>query len=89
MSRPRQTSNHQTDPLTFLTAKEGAAFLRLSEITLARWRAEGVGPPYRKFGRRVVYAKTDLVNWADGQIRQNTSQLPSCRAGRRREQLHY
>jgi len=76
-------SNQQTEPPRFLTAKEGAAFLRLSQVTLARWRGEGVGPRYRKFGRRVVYAKVDLLRWADGQIQHNTSQLPACQASRR------
>ena len=57
--------------------KEAAVFLRLSEITLARWRIEGTGPSYRKFGRRVVYGKVDLLAWADGQTQQNTSQAQS------------
>lgn len=68
MKQPRQTrdtGSTQADLAMFLTAKEGAAFLRLSSITLSRWRAEGVGPAYRKFGRRVLYAKADLVQWAD------------------------
>ena len=58
----------------FLTVRETAAFLRLSEITLSRWRTEGGGPPYRKFGRRVLYARTDLVAWAEAQTRLSTSQ---------------
>jgi predicted DNA-binding transcriptional regulator AlpA len=62
---------------SFLTAKETAAFLGLSEITLARWRMKGVGPSYRKFGRRVRYAIADLIAWADEQIRESTSQLVS------------
>jgi hypothetical protein len=69
------TAGQQTiDPPTFLTPKETAAFLRLSDVTLARWRIEGIGPPYRKFGRRVVYARPDLVAWADSQKQQSTSE---------------
>jgi Helix-turn-helix domain len=67
-------------PPIFLTPKESSAFLRLSEVTLARWRIEGTGPSYRKFGRRVVYAKADLLAWADGQTQQSTSQVQSCPA---------
>jgi hypothetical protein len=62
-------------------AKESAALLRLSEVTLARWSIEGMGPPYRKFGRRVVYAKADLIAWADDQTQQSTSQVQSCKPG--------
>jgi hypothetical protein len=53
--------------------REAAAFLRLSEITLARWRIEGRGPAYRKFGRRVVYARSDLIAWTDEQTSVSTS----------------
>ncbi len=63
------------DQPTFLTPKESAAFLRLSTVTLARWRIEGMGPSFRKFGRRVVYARPDLVAWADLQKQQSTSAI--------------
>ena len=60
----------------YLTAPEAAALLRLSPVTLARWRIEGGGGPvYRKFGRRVLYARSDLVAWADAQRRGSTSEL--------------
>lgn len=58
----------------FLTVRETAEFLRLSEITLGRWRIEGVGPPYRKFGRRVVYDRADIIAWTDAQTRSSTSE---------------
>jgi hypothetical protein len=58
----------------FLTVKEAAALLRLSEITLGRWRIAGYGPPYRKFGRRVIYARDDLLVWAKQQSRSSTSE---------------
>ena len=58
---------------TYLTQAESADFLRLSERTLERWRVEGNGPRFRRFGRRVVYAKSDLENWADGRCYQSTS----------------
>jgi len=60
-------------PPVFLTVGEAAALLRVSEITLARWRIEGRGPPYRKFGRRVVYALADILAWAEAQTRLSTS----------------
>jgi Helix-turn-helix domain len=43
-----------TTPTAFLTTREAAHLLRLSEVTLSRWRTEGAGPNYCKFGRRVL-----------------------------------
>lgn len=60
-------------PVTFLTVKEAAAFLRVSPVTLGRWRIEGKGPPFRKFGRRVLYASSDLIVWGEAQTRISTS----------------
>jgi len=62
------------DPPAFRTGTEAAAFLRVSPVTLGRWRIQGRGPRFRKFGRRVVYAQVDLIAWADGQVRSSTSQ---------------
>ena len=58
----------------YFTQKEAADFLRISERTLERWRVEGNGPRFRRFGRRVVYAKADLEIWADGRCYQSTSE---------------
>lgn len=51
--------------ISFLTQAETAQLLRLSERTLERWRLEGLGPPYRKFGRRVVYRLEDIERWSE------------------------
>ncbi|MBS7725105.1 helix-turn-helix domain-containing protein [Pseudomonas lalucatii] len=48
----------------YLTNNEAAAFLRLSPRTLEKQRVIGGGPRFRKFGRRVMYALTDLEAWA-------------------------
>jgi len=70
-----------TDPIeaataaVFLTPSEAAELLRLSSITLGRWRGEGSGPPFRKFGRRVLYAHADLLAWAEAQRRLSTSDV--------------
>jgi Helix-turn-helix domain len=67
---------HPTEqPITFLNAREAAMWLRVSPITLGRWRIEGCGPPFRKFGRRVVYARADLLSWAEAQKRSSTSEV--------------
>ncbi|MCO7486982.1 helix-turn-helix domain-containing protein [Stenotrophomonas maltophilia] len=51
-------------PQRYLTNDEAAAHLRLSPRTLEKQRVIGGGPKFRKFGRRVMYAVTDLDAWA-------------------------
>jgi integrase len=46
-----------------LTAEEAAKFLKLSPRTLEKWRSEGLGPLVLRMGRRVAYARRDLVRW--------------------------
>ncbi|ATE65770.1 DNA-binding protein [Rhizorhabdus dicambivorans] len=52
----------------FLSNDEAASFLRLSPRTLEKFRVTGGGPKFRKFRRRVLYALTDLRDWADRRI---------------------
>lgn len=47
----------------YLKSKEAAAFLRCSDRTLARWRAEGIGPSYYQHRGRVLYAVAVLRAW--------------------------
>jgi hypothetical protein len=65
--------------MTLLTQREAAIALRLSERTLERSRVTGLGPPYVKAGRRVLYRSTDLDAWIASHICQSTSER---RAGR-------
>jgi excisionase family DNA binding protein len=58
---------------TFLTVAEAAALLRVSTVTLCRWRIQGQGPAHCKFGRRVVYSREELMMWAAKQARISTS----------------
>ena len=59
----------------FLTQREAAAHLRLSERTLERYRVAGTGPSFVKFGRRVVYRQDDLRRWADTHTYRSTSEF--------------
>lgn len=34
---------------------------------LAQWRHRGVGPPFLKFGKKVIYRGVDLNAWAEAQ----------------------
>jgi len=62
-----------TDPETFLTQVEAARLLRLSQRTIERFRLTGEGPPFRAFGRRRLYARADVLAWADARRRNSTS----------------
>ena len=42
-----------------------AAYLGLSVPTLARWRSEGHGPNYLKYGNRVRYTRKALEAYQD------------------------
>lgn len=61
-----------TDKPSYLTNTEAAVFLRLSPRTLEKQRVIGGGPRFRKFGRRVMYALTDLQAWADARSFETT-----------------
>ena len=52
-----------------LTPREVADRLRLKSIdTLAHWRNKRRGPPFAKFGSRVLYPLDQLVEWERRQI---------------------
>ena len=57
----------------FMNQDAAAEFLGLSPRTLERFRLEGRGPDYRKFGRRCLYHQDDLLTWAEAQRRTSTS----------------
>jgi hypothetical protein len=57
----------------FLNNDEAAQFLNLSPRTLEKQRVIGGGPRFRKFGRRVLYAVTDLKIWANERTCETTS----------------
>ena len=51
----------------YLTQEEVAERYRglVSVGTLANWRFQGIGPPFRKIGKAVLYAESDLDAWDD------------------------
>jgi predicted DNA-binding transcriptional regulator AlpA len=52
-----------TVDLEFLTPKETAAFLRMSESWLAKARMRKDGPPFIEIGRSIRYSKGALLRW--------------------------
>ncbi len=57
----------------YLTNAEAASWLKLSPRTLEKQRVIGGGPPFRKFGRRVLYALSDLEAWSATRTCESTS----------------
>ncbi len=57
------------------TTEDAAKLLgKVSPRTLEKWRVLGEGPAFRKFGKSVVYAESDLEAYAKAQRRTSTSQ---------------
>ena len=57
----------------FMSSDDVALFLGLSPRTLERFRLEGRGPAYFKFGRIVRYRRAETLKWAEAQLRTSTS----------------
>lgn len=68
-----QTVINQPD-LALYTQAEAATILRISERSLERHRVQGTGPRYASLGRRVVYARADLLAWVQACSRCSTSE---------------
>lgn len=49
----------------YVTTAEAAQLLRISARTLERLRLIGGGPRFRAHGRRILYARDDLMAWSD------------------------
>jgi predicted site-specific integrase-resolvase len=46
----------------------------VSEATLERWRAEGIGPVFLKLGGRVMYRLEDIEGYEEECLRKSTSE---------------
>lgn len=56
----------EIDPSTkYITTDEVAERTTLSKVWLERARAEGIGPAWRKIGRRVVYRLDHVISWIE------------------------
>jgi len=47
-----------------------AAALRVSALTLSRWRMQKKGPPVTYIGRTILYKKSSVKSWLAAQERQ-------------------
>ncbi len=57
----------------YMTCAQAAQLLSLSPRTLEKFRVQGNGPVFRKFGRRVIYSRKDLEYWAQSRQCVSTS----------------
>lgn len=58
-----------------LTVEEAAARLKISKHTLNRWRVTGEGPPFVKYGPKLVrYTSKSLDVWETKRSRTSTAQ---------------
>jgi hypothetical protein len=78
------TSESPQSASPFLDTAQAAEFLKISPRTLEKQRVVGGGPRFRKFGRRVLYALTDLRAWADERSYANTSEVQQVKREPRR-----
>lgn len=54
-------------PRALATTNEVAAYLRKSPGTIANWRSEGTGPPWKRVGHDIRYRWADIEAWIDQQ----------------------
>lgn len=47
-------------------SREVAAYLKVSESTLSRWRSAGEGPPFLRLGGIARYRLDAVDRWLDG-----------------------
>lgn len=79
MSDPVQDRPQDAEYLDRLLHEKAAAeFLNYSQRALQNWRVRGGGPPFVKVSSRSIrYRRRDLIAWAKGLLRSNTSQSNS------------
>ena len=47
----------------YLTEAELAKLVRAQQETVRYWRHKGLGPPWFRVGRRVLYDRSDVDSW--------------------------
>lgn len=59
-------------PRPLATPAEVAAYRRVSESALTMERYRGIGPKFKKLGRRVFYDWDDVFEWINSRTQQRT-----------------
>jgi hypothetical protein len=69
---------------TQLAAALTASGFPVAPASLATWVSRGGGPPFRKFGRVVLYKWSDALEWAEARMtapRRTTSEVDAVKDG--------
>ena len=61
--KTENTEQEKNDPV-YLDTRRAADLLGLSPRTLDRYRVTGEGPEFFRFGNRIRYLKSDVLDWA-------------------------
>jgi excisionase family DNA binding protein len=56
-------STASTEVAVFLTEKEAARLISVSNRTLQAWRCRNAGPPFVRMGRAIRYHRCELILW--------------------------
>ena len=59
---------HQFDDGKLYRTTDPALEIIATTGTMAQWRHRGYGPPYVRFGNRVLYRGSDLNSWLDAHL---------------------
>lgn len=63
-----------TPTALYITEKELSEWINVPVKTLQRWRWQGGGPPYAKFGGNVRYATSDILKYEKQSRHYSTSE---------------
>lgn len=70
-------TNQRRDPVMEVTdvirIPEVAELTGIPENTLRYWRHQGIGPRSAKFGKRIVYRRSDVEAWIEEQFAKDAS----------------
>ena len=61
----RATERPTTEQPLYISEQQVAHETGMSRIWLQRARTEGIGPPFRRIGRRVVYRFAAVLEWIE------------------------
>lgn len=72
-AKTQPTAHKGFEGKRMLTTKDAASYLGLAVQTLAKLRVIGESPPFYKFGRQVLYDRSELDAWISERRRRSTS----------------
>jgi hypothetical protein len=68
----------------YMRTPAAADYIESTPSTMEKWRVNGIGPPFCKSGRNVIYDREDLDAWLSARRRTSTSDTGSLTASEAR-----